>query len=178
MPRIAANRWCNDSWINEHCHKNRSKKNHDQSTVTTQRKRSPPTQTPEWNSFNHKNMFRSRYVILKHTNRLDVMNADGTHQTTSTQTLLSPNAFSLAPTTTTKITFISPAYEPSNLYKQNHAMSNKPSCTLDISHPSTSTSQPSLHHIIKRKFGSQKACNLIKKSHDGQTSTISHTQSS
>ena len=30
---------------------------------------------PEWTSLNHNSMFRSRYVILKHTYRLDVMHA-------------------------------------------------------------------------------------------------------
>ncbi len=56
-----------------------------------------PTQTTEWTSLHHKSMFRSRYVILKHTYRLDVMHAGGTNQTTSTQTLLTPNALALAP---------------------------------------------------------------------------------
>jgi hypothetical protein len=51
-------------------------------------------------------MFKSRDVILKHTYRLDTMHAGDTNQTTSTQTLLSPNALSLAPITTTKLTFI------------------------------------------------------------------------
>ncbi len=50
-------------------------------------------------------MVRSRYVILKHTYRLDVMHAGDTNQTTSIQTLLSPNALALALTNTTKLTF-------------------------------------------------------------------------
>ncbi len=54
----------------------------------------------------YKSMFRSRYVILSHTYRLDVMYAGDTNQTTSTQTLLSPNALALSPTTTTKLIFI------------------------------------------------------------------------
>jgi hypothetical protein len=34
----------------------------------------------------------------------------------------------------------------------------KPSCTLNLPHPSTSTSPPSLHHtVLKRKFGTQKS---------------------
>jgi hypothetical protein len=65
-------------------------------------------------------MFTSRYVILKHTYRLDVMRAGDTNHSTSTQTRLSPNALALPPTTTTtiKLAFISPANEPPNLHTQ------------------------------------------------------------
>ncbi len=138
----------------------------------------------------------SRHVTASsniRTYRLDVMHAGDTNQTTSTQTLLSPNALALAPTTTTKLTFISPANEPPNLYTQNHATSNKPSCTLNLPHPSPPTSPPSLHRTIKRKFGSHKheitsrqrikdnqAWNLIRKARNGpkkyDISSISRTK--
>ncbi len=58
-------------------------------------------------------MFRSRYVIVKH---IDVMHTGDTNQTTSTQTLLSPNALPRSPIITTQPTFISPANEPPNLH--------------------------------------------------------------
>ncbi len=63
----------------------------------------------EWASLNHESMFRSCYIILKHTYRLNVvhavMHAGDTYQTTSTQTLLSPNALALSPIPT-KLKFI------------------------------------------------------------------------
>ena len=52
---------------------------------------SSPTQTPikpQW----------SRYAILKHTYRLDVMHAGDTNKATSTETVLSLNALTLSPT--------------------------------------------------------------------------------
>jgi hypothetical protein len=71
------------------------------------------------------------------------MHFGDTNQTTSTQTHLSPNALPLAPTATTKTTLISPANKPPNLHTQNHAASNKSSCTQ---------SPTSLHHTIKEKI--------------------------
>jgi hypothetical protein len=49
-----------------------------------------------------------------------------------------------------------PANEPPNLHTQNHATSNKPSCTLNRPHPSTSTSPPSLHRTIKKTMAAKK----------------------
>jgi hypothetical protein len=89
------------------------------------------------------------------------------NQTTSAQLLLSPNALALAPTTTTKLTFISPpTNHPTCTHKKNYATPNKPSCTLNLPRPSTTTSPLSLHHT------NQKACNVMKMSHNGQTSII------
>ncbi len=140
--------------------KKRSRKNPDQNTVKAQIMQNilrityitPPTQTPEWTSSNHKSMFRWRYVILKHTYRLGVKHAGDTNQTISKQTLLSLHTLAIAPSTTTKLTLISPANEPPYVYTQKHVTSNKPSCTLYLPHSSTSTTPPSLHHAIKRRL--------------------------
>jgi hypothetical protein len=111
---------------------------------------------PERTSLNHNSMLRSRYVILKHTYRLDVMHADDTNQITSTQTFLSPNALAVSPTTVTQLTFI-PGNESPNLHTQNHATFNNPSCTLYLPHPTTSASPPSVHYTIKKKIRQAKS---------------------
>ncbi len=64
-------------------------------------------------------MFRSRDVILKQTYRLDAIHAGHTIQTTSTQTLLSPNALVLSPTTTS-LAFIPPTNHPTCTHKTIH----------------------------------------------------------
>ncbi len=76
-------------------------------------------------------------VTLRHASR-------DTNQTPFTQTLLSPNALTLAPNTNANRIFISPSNEPANLHTKNHATSNQPSCLLILPHASAST--------IKRKI--------------------------
>ncbi len=46
----------------------------------------PTPPPPEWTSVNHKSMFKSRYVILKDTYRLDVMHAGDTNLSVSQRT--------------------------------------------------------------------------------------------
>ncbi len=86
-------------------------------TLTAQRRQNPlqsiyitpPTQTPEWTSLIHKSMFRSRYVILKHTYRLDVIMLATRIRQLPKKPILSPNARALVSTASTKLTFLSPA---------------------------------------------------------------------
>ena len=116
----------------------------------------PPSQTLEGTSLNHKSMFRSRYVILKHTYRLDVMHAGDTNQTTSTQTLLFPNALTLtlalAPTTTQVPIHPPPTNHPTCTLKTTQRPMYMQSPTSLNTHLSTVLTS----HHQKEKFGSQK----------------------
>ncbi len=67
---------------------------------------------------------------------------------------------------------------PGNLHTQNHATTKNHrvhSIACNLQHPSLH--RPYIYFTpSKRKFGSQKAWNLIKTSHQGQTSMISHAK--
>ena len=94
--------------------KKKRRKSPDTNTGTAQRRQTffklhtPIHQTkPRDNLLESQEHVQVTYVTLKHTYRLDVMHAGDTNQTTSTQTLLSPNALALLHlTTTTQQTYI------------------------------------------------------------------------
>ncbi len=85
----------------------------------------------------------------------------------------------LAPITATKLTFTSPANEPPQLA---HTKPRNVQWTIVYTQSPASFNIPRHRPYItppKRIFGSQKACNLIRISHNRQTSIVkSHTQSS
>ena len=151
--------------------KESSKNNPDRNTQTAQRTRTffklhsslhRPHKPSEWTSFHHKTVFTSRDVILKHTYRLDAAHAGHTNQTTSTQTLPSPNALVLSPTTT-PLTFIprQPTNHPTCTHKTPQRQINHrvPSNSRILQHPPL---QPPLHPTIKTK---KSAANMSMESH-------------
>ncbi len=87
-------------------------------------------------------MFRSRYVFLKHTYRLD---AKQIRQLPHKPFCL-PNALALSPTT---LLHLKPTNNPTCTHKTTQRPVNRQ--YTESPHPSTSTSLPSLHHTIQKK---------------------------
>ncbi len=100
----------------------------------------PPTQTTEWTSLHHK---MDVQVTWRHPHFESWWHASDTIHTNHV----------CIPMHSHFCTFIYPANEPPNLHTpKHHATSDKPSCTLNLPPPSTSASQPSLHHTVNKNI--------------------------
>jgi hypothetical protein len=115
-------------------------------------------------------MFRSRYVILKHTYVSTWCNACWWHESDNlhTKPFCLPTHSHLHLTTTTQPTFIPPPTNPPTNLKttqrpRNHRVR---SISRILQHPPLH--RPYIAPSIT-KFGSQKACNLIRKARNGPT---------